>query len=131
MSEENVEIVRTFIDAFNRDDWDAVLQDLAPSFEYDASRALGPFRGVYHLDEMRGLLDDLADLWESNRYEAEEFIEVGEHVVTPFTNYLRGRDGIEVTARATFSWTIRERAIVRMCLYQERQEALEAAGLSE
>jgi ketosteroid isomerase-like protein len=52
-------------------------------------------------------------------------------VVTPFTNHLRGRDGIEVQARAVFLWTIRDGAIARMCLYQERREALEAVGLSE
>jgi ketosteroid isomerase-like protein len=51
--------------------------------------------------------------------------------VTPFTNYLRGRDGIEVQARAAFVWTIRDGAVAHLCFYQERHEALEAAGLSE
>jgi hypothetical protein len=49
----------------------------------------------------------------------------------PFTNMSRGRDGIEVQARGVWVWTIRDRSIVRVCLYQERKEALEAAGLSE
>jgi ketosteroid isomerase-like protein len=51
--------------------------------------------------------------------------------VTPFTNHLRGRDGIEVAARGILVWTIRDGAIVRVCLYQEREEALQAAGLRE
>jgi hypothetical protein len=29
------------------------------------------------------------------------------------------------------NWTIRNGAIERVCMYQERQEAFEAAGLSE
>jgi hypothetical protein len=33
MSQENVEIIKTAIDAFNREDWDAVFQDAAPSAE--------------------------------------------------------------------------------------------------
>jgi hypothetical protein len=104
---------------------------MAPSFECDASGSNGPFRGVYALDEMRGALDDLAEVWESNRYEADEFIEVGKYAVTPFTNQLRGRDGIEVQARAVWVWTVGDDSGTHYCLYQGRQEALEAIGLSE
>jgi ketosteroid isomerase-like protein len=43
----------------------------------------------------------------------------------------RGRDGIEVQSRGIVVWTVREGLIVRFCLYQDRREALEAAGLSE
>ena len=35
MSQENVEIVKAAIDAANRQDWDAVFQDMAPGFELD------------------------------------------------------------------------------------------------
>jgi hypothetical protein len=31
----------------------------------------------------------------------------------------------------TWTWTIRDGNIKRLCMYQERQEALEAVGLSE
>ena len=48
----------------------------------------------------------------------------------PFTNRLRGRDGIEVQARGTWLCTIRDGLIVRICLYQGREEAPEAAALS-
>jgi ketosteroid isomerase-like protein len=132
MSEENVEIVRAAIDAANRGDVDATLKSVAPDAEYDLSRAVGPFHGVYRgLDEIRRLSAAFASPWESQRYEVEEFIEAGEQVVTPFTNYLLGRDKIEVQARAAYLWTLRGGTIMRMCYYQERQEALEAAGLSE
>jgi ketosteroid isomerase-like protein len=131
MSQENVEIVRAAFAAINLRDWDAALSDAAPDWEYDLSRAVGPFRGVYKLGQARRLFEEFTDPWESLRWEAEEFIEAGEYVVTPFTNYLRGRDGIEVQARAAFLWTIRDRSIARICFYQERQQALEAAGLQE
>ena len=52
-------------------------------------------------------------------------------VATSTTNYHRGRDGIEITARPSCVWTIRDGSIVRHCIYQEWQEALEAVGLSE
>ncbi len=51
--------------------------------------------------------------------------------MTPFANRLTGRDGVSVEARGTWVWTIRDGLIRRIRLYQERSEALEAAGLSE
>jgi ketosteroid isomerase-like protein len=131
MSRENVEVVRRFYDAINRQDRDGALRLLAGTFEYDASRAVGPWRGVHSLNQMPRLFDDLIQAWESNRYEADEFIESAEKVVTPFTNYLRGRDGIEVQARGVWVWELRDGLIARITLYQEQAEALEAAGLRE
>jgi hypothetical protein len=52
-------------------------------------------------------------------------------VVTPLVGRYRGRDGIEVTARFTCLWSIRDGAVARVTLYQARDEALEAAGLRE
>jgi ketosteroid isomerase-like protein len=132
MSRENVEMVRALIDATNRGDMDALFKDAAPDIEYDLSRAVGPQQGVHRgLDEARRAAEEFSDAWESLRYEIEEYIEGDAHVVTPFTNYLRGRDGIEVQARAVWVWTIHNGAVTRVALYQERRDALKAAGLSE
>jgi ketosteroid isomerase-like protein len=131
MSRENVEIVRTGIEAFNRGDVDGVVADFAADFVFDFSRAVGPNRGVYTLDETRGVLDEVVGTWESSRIEPHEFIEAGGKVVVPWTFYVTGRDGIEVQARTTWTFTIRDGAIERICMHQEREDALEAAGLSE
>ena len=132
MSQENVEIVKAKIDANNREDWDAFFfKDAAPGFELDFSRALGPWRGVFGLDQFRRLMGEFRETWESARWEPHEFIEAGDLVVVPQTVHLRGRDGIEVVSHAAFVWTIRDGAIERMVMYQSRQEALEALGLSE
>jgi ketosteroid isomerase-like protein len=80
MSQENVEIVRASIDAWNRGDWDAALKAAAPSFEFDFSRSVGPGRAVYSLDQMRRYFDEFVEPWESLRLEVDEFIEAGEHV---------------------------------------------------
>jgi ketosteroid isomerase-like protein len=131
MSQENVEIVRAAVDAYNRGDFDAAMKDAAPDFEFDFSRAVGPLHGVFRLDQMRRVWDEVREPWESVRIELDELIDAGEQVVATRTGFMRGRDGIEVQARITEVWTIRDRAIVRVCLYQEKREALEAAGLSE
>src|SRR3954468_16699485 len=127
MSEENVEIVRAALEAISRGDLDAAAKNLAPDAEYDLSRALGPFQGVYRgPNEIRRVGEEFAEPWESQRYEVEEFIEAGEHVITPFTNHLLGRDGIAIQARAAFLWTVREGSIVYLGFYQQKHEALEA-----
>jgi ketosteroid isomerase-like protein len=133
MSQENVEIVHEAHAAFNRGDVDAAFKDIAPEFECDMSRAVGfnVEQDIYDLDQFRRLFDEYVGSWESFQLGPEEFLDAGDHVVVPFTNRVRGRDEIEPQGRGTFVWTIRDRAIVRGCLYQERDEALEAAGLSE
>jgi len=68
MSEENVEIARAALDAFNRRDWDSTLKDAASSFEYDLSHSIAPNRGVYPLDQVRGVFDDFVGSWASVRW---------------------------------------------------------------
>ena len=126
-----MEIVRAAWDALNREDWDALIQAAAPGYELDLSRAVGPQRGVYGVDQVRQFIDEFTDTWESMRLEAHEFIEAGDLVVVPSTLHVKGRGGIEVASRGAFVWTIGNKAIERVSLYQSRQDALEAVGLSE
>ena len=131
MSQENVEIVKAAINALNSQDWDALFQDAAPGFELDMSRAVGPLHGVFDLDQVRRVLAEFAEYWEFVRIEPHEFIEAGDLVVVPWTAHAKGRDGIDVVSRVAVVWTIRDGAIERVTMYQERQDALEAVGLSE
>ena len=131
MSQENVEIVKANIDTYNREDWDAMVKDAAPGLEWDFSRSDGPLAGVFGLDQILRGTEEFFETWESAWLEPHEFIEAGDLVVVPLTMRGRGRDGIEVVARLTFVWTIRNGAIERVTMYQERQDALEDLGLSE
>jgi ketosteroid isomerase-like protein len=131
MSQENVEIVKAWYDAYNREDWDALLKDAAPGLEVDMSRSVGPLAGVFGLDQALRLLKEFREAWESARMEPHEFIEAGDLVVTPGAQHLKGRGGIELVVRGTFVWTIRNGAIERWVMYQEKEDALEDLGLSE
>lgn len=128
-----MEIVRAAIDSCNRGDWEAAFKDAAPNFEWDNSRAVGADnRAIFSsAAEARDFFKAMSEIWESFYVEIDELIPVGNHVVVPHTAHLRGRDGIEVKARTTWLFTFGSAMIERVCLYQERQEALEAAGLSK
>ena len=131
MAQENVEIVKAWYDAWNREDWDAMVKDVAPGFVADFSRSVGPWRGVFGLDQIRRTTEEFRETWESARVEPHEFIEAGDLVVVPGTMHVKGRDGIEVVSRGALVWTIRNGAIERMVMYQSLQDALDALGLSE
>ena len=132
MSQENVEIVKAALEAANRDDWEGVFKNMTPDFELDFSRAVGPIlHGVLSLEQVRRGLMEFAGTWQSARIEPHEFIEADDLVVVPYSLHLRGRDGVEVVSRPTTVWTVRDGTIRRVVMYQERQDALEAAGLSE
>jgi ketosteroid isomerase-like protein len=133
MSQENVEIVRRFFDRVNRGgDWTGAFKDFVhDDVEIDWSRSPAPYRGVYRGREEATQFADAANAWEAARWEADEFLETGDDVLMPHVAYLRGRDGIEVKVQATYVFTIRDGRCARWRIYQERRDALEAAGLRE
>jgi ketosteroid isomerase-like protein len=132
MSQENVELVKATIEAFNGQDEDAFLAAHAPGAEVDFSRGTGPtMHGIYGLDQFLRRTAEFRENWESVRIEPHEFIEAGDLVVVPWTIRAWGRDGIEVVARPTMAFTIRDGAIQRQVMYQERADALKAVGLEE
>ncbi len=90
MSQENVEIVKAAYDAYNREDWDALAKDAAPGFEVDLSRAVGPWRGVFGLDQGLRVVAEFRETWESARWDPHEFIEAGDLVVVPSTQHDEG-----------------------------------------
>ena len=128
MSKENVALVREIVDALNRQDLDAAMGLAAPDAVYDLSRTESPMRGVYRgLDEVRRVAEEFYEPWSSMNYEARELIEVGDHVVMPYTSRFVGRHGVELTADATWVFTLRGGAFTRLALYQTLDDAMEAA----
>jgi ketosteroid isomerase-like protein len=132
MSQENVEIVRRMNEAWNGRDHGAWLAAYSPEAEIDWSRSRGPLKGVYRgHDELEAFWDAFWSTFEDVQVEYHGFTEVGREVVVPNTAHIRGRQGIEVVARSTFVYTVESGQITRNRMFQERAEALEAAGLSE
>jgi hypothetical protein len=54
-------------------------------------------------------------------------MQAGPEVVVPNTVHFRGRDGIEVIAKNGLVFTVENGQITCLRLFQEREEALEAA----
>lgn len=81
---------------------------------------------------VRRYFADMADAWEEWRVELAEITELGEGVVmTNSTFRATGRSGVEVELRNWIVWVVGGGQVLRMHAYTSRDEALEAAGLSE
>jgi ketosteroid isomerase-like protein len=132
VSEENVEVIRRNIEAFNRRDLEGVLQTYDPNAEVDWSRSPGVEAGIYRgRDAIGDLWNTFFETWERLTLSVDEFIECGESVVVPSRTHFWGRNGIEVEAYGAFVVTLRDGRIVEWRLFRERAEALKAVGLEE
>jgi ketosteroid isomerase-like protein len=132
MSQENIEIVRRSIEAWNgrgRTTWTASLH---PGAEIDWSRSRAPFKGVYRGREgAETFWDVFWSTFEDVQVETHGFTAVGSEVLVPTTVHMRGREGIEVITRTALVFWVENGQIARLRLFQEQAEALEAVGLSE
>lgn len=132
MSKENVETVRRHIEAWNRRDLTTWLASFRSDAEIDWSRSRGPLKGVYRRQgEHEAFWGEFWSTFEDIQLETHGLTEAGSEVLFSNTGHMRGRERILVSARSTFVFTFEKGQITRLRLFQERAEALEAAGLSE
>ena len=131
MSQENVELVRGFFEAYLRGDLETALAGFDPKveiYDHDIPDA-GEYRGL------EGLLrwqDDWEREWESWRWDPEEYIDAGERVVAVLRVYAKGRQsGVDVERLDGAVYTMRDGKCVRLDYYGSKEQALEAVGLRE
>lgn len=134
MSYGNVEIIREFLEAFNRRDSAACLDAIDPDVEWHPPPDI-PYAAVATgRDAMIANWRDWLGAWDDYRFVPEEILEGSEGTVLVFAQESgRGKDsGVEVRSRRiTGVYDLRHGKIVRFKAYLDRAEALQAAGLSE
>jgi ketosteroid isomerase-like protein len=132
MSEENVEFIRRAFEAYESGDLSAAWADMSPDLVTYIAQPL-PVAGTYRGPE--GLLQSLLD-WAEGFDElvitAEEYIDAGDQVVVRTRQKSRGAgSGVPVEADIYYVFTVRAGKTVRVAVFNDRSEALEAAGLRE
>ena len=134
MSQENVEIVRAAAAAFHRGDLDAWLEYWTDDIDYRAAEGApddhGPINGK---DALRVFGQDWLDTFDDFRVEPVELIDAGDDKVIAVMR-ISGRaklSGVETDLTYAELYTLRDGKIARGRQYWTRDEALEAAGLSE
>jgi ketosteroid isomerase-like protein len=132
MSHENVDVVRRSLDAYSRRDVDVLRTLTHPDVELDWSESRSWLAGVYRgIEEALRFYEGYFEAFDEIVIQPDCFIHAGELVVVPNVAHQRGRNGNTVSARSTLLFTLRSRRIARICLYQDTDHALKAAGLAE
>jgi ketosteroid isomerase-like protein len=132
MSQENVELVRDSLEALAGGGLDALAEFWHPDISWRAIEGAPDDAGEMHGREAaRRYVQDWFDTFEDLTAVSEELLDVGDDRVVA-VQHLRGRarlSGIEAELRYAVVYTMRERKIICIREYGNREEALEALGL--
>jgi ketosteroid isomerase-like protein len=133
VSQENVEVVRAAIDAYERDDTDGVLSLCDP--EIEITQAADLLGAPQHHHGHAGVLEAIADWveqWDDYRTEVISMTDLGDQVMVKLISRGRGKDtGIPVEMLFTFLFLLRAGKITEWRLFTREDDALKAVGLEE
>src|SRR5271155_5110418 len=115
MSQENVEIARRVVDAFNEvgfllssDPFPTLREFCDPDVEWNFSRR-GVDPEIYHgYDGWLRIAEQFRDAWREIRMEVEEIIDAGESVVVFVHTIGLSRSGIKLSVRVGHVVTVRD-----------------------
>ena len=133
MSRENVERLRSAFEAYNREGPEAIIALLDPDVEWVADRS-DTGRTTYRgLDGVRKSFEELYEGFDRFGFEVEELIDVDNGVVALGKMTGRGRStGVEAKQPMAIVFTAgADGKLIRYESFRDRQEALEAVGMSE
>jgi ketosteroid isomerase-like protein len=133
MAEENMELLRRYIAAGERDGVEGLAELWHPDINWRAAEGaiddVGLMEGP---DAIRDYLRQWEETFDKSRVEVEELIDAGDQVVAVLRGIGRMKDSdAEIDLRYAIVFTIRDGRIVAGREYFTREQALEAAGLSE
>src|SRR5512132_3674572 len=133
MSEENVELTRLLLDAFNRGDVDAVVALWDDEGVWNpAIEALTEGDRSYRGHAgMRRYFEDLAEFAEEGHLEFSEVHDLGDQVLALGHLWMRFTSGVELDDEVAGLFTWRNGKCAEARGWMSHAEALEAAGLSK
>jgi len=136
MSRENVEALREMYAEWAKGNLWALRDVATPDVEWEWSPGLASLSGgprTYRgLDEIGASTLEWLAAWDSFWMTAEDFIDAGDQVLVPFRLTVVGKGtGVKIEESAFGLWTMQDGRAVRVRYYEDRDEALEAAGLPQ
>jgi ketosteroid isomerase-like protein len=136
MSQENVEIVRGIYEAVARRDAAAPFAVYAEDIVWDVSnsrRATIMDSVAYHGHEgVRKFWEEAVSAFGTVDLDVDEVIDAGDRVVALIREHEIGRtSGVPVDTRHVAVWTLADGKVVRMQIFDDREQALKAVGLVE
>jgi ketosteroid isomerase-like protein len=130
MSQENVEVVEAFFDAYNARNSEAMDRLLHPEAEITTISARRGLPDHWRQGTTKRYFEQLDEAWSELRLEVQDYREGGEHVVA--LGVLRGAgwaSHIEVVSEFATVFVVRNSQIMVVDSYDNWNAGLEAAGL--
>ena len=131
MSQENVDQFVRSIEAFNRMDIPGVLQLLDPEirFEHRLAEIFGSYSG---LEGVEGFFADVVEHFDALKVDCPDVRDLGDLVLALGTARLTGKgSGVETELPFTVVARFRNGRMTQFTDFGDKDQALEAAGLSE
>jgi uncharacterized protein len=131
MSQENVEVVRQMLEAFQRGDLERALSATDPDVELrmDDAAILLERKAWQGREGLSEFIEEFLEPWEDFRIEPRKLIDAGDHVVVLLDQFGR-RSGSEFEVKMSVGhvYTVREGRIASWATYVDQEKALQAAG---
>src|SRR3954451_2728065 len=133
MSQENVEVVRRGIEAWNQHDADLWLSDAAPEVEWMPAGPATVERTVYRgYEEVATGFAAVFETWEEFRCQESEVRDLGDSVLWLGRVKMKGgASHVELDQEFAFHAVLRDGKVTAVRSFLAWEEALEAAGLRE
>jgi ketosteroid isomerase-like protein len=133
MSQENVEVVRRFYDAYNRRAVDELATLVNPDFAFRSVFVAVEGRVYRGADGFSPYFADLAAAWEEFWLEVQDIRDAGDDRVLGLMQVhgRGGTSGVEVDPNIAAVFQLRDGRVSGLSTFMDPAEALEAAGLRE
>jgi ketosteroid isomerase-like protein len=135
MSQENVEAFKRGLEAGNRGDIEALLEELDPKIEWHSAlhALLGGEQTVFRgHDGVREMIRDLNEAFDQIHIEMSEIRDQGDGLVAIGRTRTRGKaSGAETETPLAMVTEVKNGKTISIRAYLDPNEALDAAGLSE
>ena len=129
MSQQNIDLVKRWVDAWNRGQRSLPEGEVDPDLVIESRFRPEPYSGVLGVEQWTREIDEQFEEW---RIEIDDWLSKDNLVVALGQLHIRGRaGGVEFDQPAAAMVEVRDGRLFRLRLFADHAEALEAAGLRE
>ena len=128
MAPRNADLIKPIYEEWGRGNWRPTFDVYDPDMEWGWSSEFPDLAGVYKdRRDPNPRLQAWLSGWEHWRAEAEQFVELGDHVVVLATYHGRGKvSGVEIAQEGAHVFRVRAGRVVRLEIFASRDRAIES-----
>jgi ketosteroid isomerase-like protein len=133
MSQENVDVVQAWTDAYNAGDVDAMMELCAQDVEAFPDRSFPEASPLYGREQFRRWMEEIRTPWVATRWVVHEARAIEPNRVLERGNYGGVGTGSSIETLASYSviYTLRDGQISRVQFFSDHAEAIKAVRLEE